>query len=686
VTTTDGAGNVGQPTTINFVIDTTPPVISPSGPIYDAYLKGTANGTTPSFGGGATTVGVDAFDIASNPTSASPTAGVVSLELKIDGSDPNPATDLLTQSCSAGSCDMSVDLPVNTSTLSAGAHTFTIVAIDQAGNSTTSSFTVTITPSEPIQSGPTPQQAPSTSTLGMTLSEIVSTTLANTLSPALLAASTTAQYATQTLQPALGTLSGAAGYVGLGTLVPTEIGPTAADGITIDTRWGGLSVVPTGSPTTDPGAIMNGDAIDFAGTTGGTDTIIRPTPLGAETFLQLQSLLAPTSYSWTVAMPGGQVLDQLPNGSVAVLENTADSLTGDDVDEQPLGGGPWPGNPQPAAASPPQAIPYTSSAASNADPNAHSDSQAANNTQTNLTNEQNEISYAQANTPDGGQDLLAVITAPWAVDALGTPVPTHLSVNGDVITLNIDTSTGGPYVYPIYADPHMDSEEATSECSPTHLCVQQENNYAQHYGQITAAHKAQNNNMYENFSADNCTNFISQVLKAGGMTMHISVGAGDGENLDPNAWYYTAGLTEPAYSYSWVVANDFFHYFIMHHFATVAAHGVTPGSIDLENKAEAVTGVGAHWQDGDVAAWIWKYPSGSNPVAPTLAGPIDHVQFVSGLNAADDGDPWVFQQGYYWQHEYSPGVYNDLKYNETNKQGRDYPGSLLIQLHFNGVG
>lgn len=103
-------------------VDTTPPQINLSGALADAAQSGV------SIGGGEVSVGVDAYDMAAGGLTTDGASGVASVELTIDGTDPNPALYDKTQSCPGGGCGMIATFPVDTATLAAGDHTFTVTA------------------------------------------------------------------------------------------------------------------------------------------------------------------------------------------------------------------------------------------------------------------------------------------------------------------------------------------------------------------------------------------------------------------------------------------------------------------------------------------------------------------------------------------------------------------------------
>jgi alpha-tubulin suppressor-like RCC1 family protein len=90
----------------------------------------------------------------------------------------------------------------------------------------------------------------------------------------------------------------------------------------VNTPAGELSFQPVNSVpnATKTPTIVNGAVAVFAGTSGVTDTIVRPDALGATTLLQLHSSSAPTSFSWEIGLGPNQKLEKLSDGDVAVVE------------------------------------------------------------------------------------------------------------------------------------------------------------------------------------------------------------------------------------------------------------------------------------------------------------------------------------------------------------------------------
>ncbi len=90
----------------------------------------------------------------------------------------------------------------------------------------------------------------------------------------------------------------------------------------VNTPAGELSFQPVNSipNATKTPTIVNGAAAVFAGTSGVTDTIVRPDALGATTLLQMHSSSSPTSFSWEIGLGPNQKLEKLSNGDVASLK------------------------------------------------------------------------------------------------------------------------------------------------------------------------------------------------------------------------------------------------------------------------------------------------------------------------------------------------------------------------------
>jgi hypothetical protein len=108
--------------------------------------------------------------------------------------------------------------------------------------------------------------------------------------------------------------------------------------------------------------------------------------------------------------------------------------------------------------------------------------------------------------------------------------------------------------------------------------------------------------------ADDCTNFLSQIMRAGGMQMMREFHLGQG-----SWWSQTYGRN----TLSWSVADTFVHHLIDYRLAVYVTNG--------------------RFEPGDVLAFAWRHRSDD----PSLDVPIDHVNFVASVDAT--GQPLLVQ-------------------------------------------
>jgi hypothetical protein len=137
--TTDGAGNIGQPTTINFVVDNTPPIVN-----LDGDLAG-ADGAT--IRGSSYPLIVNALD--ESPTGGS-VSGVQKVVIKVDpdssGNSPYPTYTQTNTGCATTGCPtmMTANWTMQSSTYGDGQHTVEVDTTDLAGNTDTETISFTL--------------------------------------------------------------------------------------------------------------------------------------------------------------------------------------------------------------------------------------------------------------------------------------------------------------------------------------------------------------------------------------------------------------------------------------------------------------------------------------------------------------------------------------------------------------
>lgn len=259
--------------------------------------------------------------------------------------------------------------------------------------------------------------------------------------PTLVAPSQVTTFDGQTIDPGLASQGSA--LISTGSLTATSIARDPAGGMSITTGSGSLVLTPT---TTDPGAsqgtIVNGDAVVFAGTGASTDTVVRPTALGVETFQQLHDENAPRVFSWQAQLPSSAHLVPLDDSTIAVVTSTpptaasldsaatADGLSTSTASTTPPIDDP-PGQP---ASEPGTGARSTAPAETVTDTTTQSNSQSAPGEQT-VADAQSQIQSAQDDLGKAGKDVpsgyvIAVVSAPWVTDANGTNVPATLEASG----------------------------------------------------------------------------------------------------------------------------------------------------------------------------------------------------------------------------------------------------------------
>ncbi|HEU5254278.1 MAG TPA: amidase domain-containing protein [Solirubrobacterales bacterium] len=346
------------------------------------------------------------------------------------------------------------------------------------------------------------------------------------------------------LEPAKGVLTSAQAVTSIKTALPAAVAPT--DGATapsteeiIDPSYsspspnletvdslatGETSVTPEGgfnlgdsvcfSPATltsaaTDAAIVNGDAALFANTGPETDTVIRPTAMGATLVHSIRGPNARDTLAWNVTVEPGQELVELPSGGAAVVE--VGSEVGEIADVPPT---------------------------------------PANST-SGLADVEVQIDggeYQLINAADETQlEVVAVIAQPWVVLAQGGIVPVAIEVVPDTETPNefevwlpLPQTPEEKAVWPAqaiigtFSRAALNGTCAVAESPCGALDFDQMARYAVYWG--NEEHHGARNPFYADYGSNNCTNFISQILRAGGGRFMRAY-----ENGDGSWWYYNIG-------------------------------------------------------------------------------------------------------------------------------------------------
>jgi hypothetical protein len=205
---------------------------------------------------------------------------------------------------------------------------------------------------------------------------------------------------------------GAGGLVLDGSLASGAINRDPEGGFFVGTDAGRLQASPVGvgAQASSAALVAGGDAALFANTAPSTDTLVRPDPTGVETYTQFRDDSAPTTTSWRISLPGDETLMLLPKGGLAVLAPT------DETDNR--------------------------SSTSPSVPPAGADGGGSG---------EDTTGGAPSSAIPAGTRIIAVMTAPGAIDANGTSVDATLSVKGDTVTMKIAPTAST--AYPVVADP-----------------------------------------------------------------------------------------------------------------------------------------------------------------------------------------------------------------------------------------
>ncbi len=280
--------------------------------------------------------------------------------------------------------------------------------------------------------------------------------------PSVLAPSTTANLEEQAVKPSL--TDPGEELSSTTTLTSSTISKETPGEFAVNTADGELSIAPLDiSPdaTTMP-TIVNGAAALFAETSHETDTIVRPSALGATDLLQLRSSAAPTSFSWEVGIGPDQQLEELPDGSIAVTEpEPGSALEGslpEDILEEPETES---GEPSGEGVSGDAAGEELESSVEEESPleklpaapqittseiTPKSGELHPQDTQTQYEKATGSLSYAEAHTANR---LLMVIKKPTVVDAEGNEVTSTLSVAGNTFKITVSPSESA--IFPVTA-------------------------------------------------------------------------------------------------------------------------------------------------------------------------------------------------------------------------------------------
>jgi Putative amidase domain len=341
--------------------------------------------------------------------------------------------------------------------------------------------------------------------------------------------------------------------------------------------------------------LVNEDAAMFANTGPATDTAIRPTASGVMMVRDLRGPEAAASYTWNVKLNQDEKLVKLPSGMVAIVEPVPGGV-GEAVDPPPA-------------------------------PNNLEEPRALANAQVQRHVAEYEIALAQTETQ---ASVVAVIAQPWILLADETVIPATITVapvvlepNEFILTVHLPLNERAAEIYPVQVVETASISTSTGSCLHAHSPCGTPNldsaaQYAVFWGNEhhqAFGHKARNP-MFEDFGSNNCTNFLSQIVRAGGQRFMLWDVHGDG------SWWYKrfvryedtlqTAFAYAEYTRSWSLADE------------LPRHLWQYGLFHIDPVHEPYG-----WTKGDLLAEDW-FGSGGK-------GNFDHVQFVVGTETVGAG-------------------------------------------------
>jgi hypothetical protein len=371
-----------------------------------------------------------------------------------------------------------------------------------------------------------------------------------------------------------------------GNLAEGETSVTPQGGVTL----AGIACITPSTVTTaaTQATVAHGDAAVFANTAPETDTVIRPTAGGVSLIQAVNGPDAPSGFSWNVTVPVGMELEKLPSGAIAIVKATEEESEG--VAEFP----------EPEGAQTPEAL---------------------NDAATQLETDEYELASAQGETD---HEVIAVIAEPWVVLAQGQIAPVHIEVapveeipTEYVIHVIMPANEQQAQFFPVYL-----RLDATASATVNGYCAAGQSPcgdfdslagtlYATFWG--NPVHDGGRNPQYHDYGDTNCTNFLSQIIRAGNVRFMRAFDKGDGSwwyhNLQPGGQVLPEEIgyedTE-----SWRLADKLPRHLWQYGLAHI-------------DPVQDPWG----WTRGDILGEDWYGTDG--------IGDFNHLQFVVGTNNSD---------------------------------------------------
>ncbi|HKP90736.1 MAG TPA: hypothetical protein VJT75_12285 [Thermoleophilaceae bacterium] len=407
---------------------------------------------------------VDARD---SNEAGTPTAGIKSIEVKLDGVDSSPATQRVEQTCATAGCGMEHTFDLDIASLANGEHTANLVITDLAGNVGEQDWTFTVDrasalpscqdpgvdfeacdPEEQSTAAPAclPEYVQPQEAAGTSISASIAAELTDKAEPDARDPSQEASEENLTLQPSIE--SDAAGYVSDQTVQTSTLGASVPT-YTLGAGTEAVCVAPASTTTEQSGPVANGTTTEYANTAASTDTLLRPVPSGVEQITQIRDDAAPETIPYQITPHPGRYLDQLSDGSIALIDTSRPTLSSilgpyDTSNDPPPEAGPGSLDDDTEPALGPRTDPEIDLSASIPEPN----DVPPPDTEAHYESDLRMLSAADAKA-DG--QAIAVFTPPTVTDDAGATVPAELSLSGpNAFTLQVHYR-GGSHHFPIIA-------------------------------------------------------------------------------------------------------------------------------------------------------------------------------------------------------------------------------------------
>jgi hypothetical protein len=486
VEASDSLGHFSE-LTREILLDSDPPEIELGGDLVD---------------GAEVSEGAQTLDVAtSDPQGGTARSGIAELTIEIDGTTVREVRE----PCATGDCELSDSYSFEEDELGLGTHEITVRAADQAGNSSQELLTVT---RSCAASPPTVVDTDDPISPSAAVSNV------ETHHPDVVAASEESEASGRIYEPTVTEDSGA--LLSEQTREPSEL-PDRDNGATIAGSQEQAVCLVADSISDEAGEpeIVNEDSALYPNTAQDTDTVVRPTIDGAETFDILRGPDAPEDFGWEIASPSTETLSQpsadvvsvtidgselavserpdpdpafegdaqslvqtgeLPAGTVDAsddpVEAAAQAIT-EQVSQRPVdsaiatalpAGGPaslpsppTPGDPEPSDL--PEMLDNFEQAASAEEEQLATQALADYRSVDAAVVAQSDAAAAQVAEDEleeirGEDHEIARVEAPAAIDASGVPVPIELAVDSDRIEISVD-HVGSGFDYPIAVDPFV---------------------------------------------------------------------------------------------------------------------------------------------------------------------------------------------------------------------------------------